>query len=114
MLYHSKKWLSLSLAVVLSATTVQPALAGVSYMPGVTAEMSKASFWADYHEGYKDIILTQEEIKAFNQDTALAEGTMVMDLRTVEETFDGKARNEAIRKSAEAPAPLPIARSATQ
>lgn len=99
MLYHSKKWLSLSLAVVLSATTVQPALAGVSYMPGVTAEMSKASFWEDYHEGYKDIILTPEEIKAFNQDTALAEGTMVMDLKTASETYNGISKNTALRTS---------------
>ena len=44
-------------------------------MPDVTAEMSDASFWAEYHDGYRDMILTQEEIQAFNQDTFLADGT---------------------------------------
>ena len=99
MLHHSKKWISLSLAAMLSVSMVQPALAAVSYMPDVTAEMSHASFWADYHEGYQDVILTQEEITAFNRDTALAEGTMVMDLKTASETYNGISKNNALRTS---------------
>ena len=99
MLHHSKKWISLSLAAMLSVSMVQPALAAVSYMPDVTAEMSHASFWADYHEGYRDVILTQEEITAFNRDTALAEGTMVMDLKTASETYNGISKNNALRTS---------------
>ena len=95
---------SLLLAMVLSVSTLQPAYAAVTYMPDVTAEMSDASFWAEYHDGYSDVILTQEEIKAFNEDTYIASGTMVMDLRTIQPTFDGKARNESIRKSATADA----------
>ena len=62
MLHKPKKILSLSLALALSVSMVQPALAGVTYMPDVTAEMSQASYWADYHKGYRDVILTPEEI----------------------------------------------------
>ena len=62
MLHKPKKILSLSLALALSVPMVQPALAGVTYMPDVTAEMSQASYWADYHKGYRDVILTPEEI----------------------------------------------------
>ena len=104
MLYKSKKVLSLSLAVVLSASFVQPALAGVKYMPDVTAEMSDASFWADYHEGYRDVILTQEEIQAFNQDTFLADGTMVMDLKSGAATYNGVSKNAALYSSSTADA----------
>ena len=48
--------------------------------------------------------MTQEEIEAFNMDTSLASGTMVMDLRTAKESFDGKVRNEMIRSSSTADA----------
>ena len=104
MLYRTKKWMSLSLAAVLTLSTVQPAFAGVSYMPDVTAEMSQASFWADYHEGYQDVILTPEEIKAFNNDTFLADGTMVMDLKTAAATYNGLSKNAVLRSSATADA----------
>ena len=58
MLQKSKTICSLSLALVLSVSLVQPAMANIKYMPDVTPEMSQASFWADYHEGYRDVILT--------------------------------------------------------
>ena len=63
MFHKSKKLLSFSLAVVLSASLAQTALAAIKYMPDVTAQMSEESFWADYHKGYTDVILTPEEIK---------------------------------------------------
>ena len=47
---------SLLLAMVLSVSTLQPAYAAVTYMPDVTAEMSDASFWAEYHDGYMFVI----------------------------------------------------------
>ena len=73
-------------------------------MPDVTAEMSSPSYWAALQEDAREIILTPEEIEAFNADTIAASGTMVMDLRTIRETFDGKARNQMIRSSAKADA----------
>ena len=93
------------MALVITASLTQPALAaGVSYMPDVTAEMSDASYWANLSENAQEVILTPEEIEAYNRDTELASGTMVMDLKSANETFDGKARNEAIRTSATADA----------
>ena len=102
--HKSKKLLSLSLAAILSVSMVQPAFAGVKYMPDVTAEMSQASFWADYHEGYRDVILTPDEIRAFNEDTFHADGTMVMDLKTGAETYNGVSKNKALASSSTADA----------
>ncbi|MBQ5708430.1 MAG: hypothetical protein IIV62_00540, partial [Anaerotignum sp.] len=95
---------SFLLAMVLSVSTLQPAYAAVTYMPDVTAEMSDASFWDEYHDGYSDVILTPEEIKAFNQDTFLADGTMVMDLKTAAPTYNGVSRNASLISSSTADA----------
>ena len=100
-----KRITALLLCVITALTLALPAAAAeIRYMPDVTAEMSQASYWADLYEDADEIILTPEEIQAFNEDTYIASGTMVMDLRTIQPTFDGKARNEAIRKSATADA----------
>lgn len=103
MVHRFKTQLCAVLAIVLLTSLAQPALA-VTYMPGVTAEMSDAAYWAGLYDDAQEIILTPEEIEAFNEDTCIASGTMVMDLRTASETFDGKARNEMIRSSATADA----------
>ena len=95
--------LLLSMAVALSLI-IPVSAAGIKYMPGVTAEMADASYWAALQEGAQEVILTTEEIEAFNEDTYLASGTMVMDLKTVNRSFDGCARNEAVRSSATADA----------
>ena len=96
---------ALLLSVLTVLTLALPAAAAeVKYMPDVTGDMSQASYWADLYENAEEIILTPEEIKAFNEDTYIASGTMVMDLRTIKDTFDGKARNEAIKSSATADA----------
>lgn len=50
------------------------------------------------------MLLTQEQIDAFNLDSAIAKGTMVMDLRTANDTFNGIDRNQAVRKSSTADA----------
>ena len=103
--YKMKQLLCLLLVLAAAVCPLRPALAaGVTYMPDVTAEMSDAAYWADMQEGSRDVILTEEEIRSFNQDTADREGTMVMDLRTAAETFDGEERNRAIRASATADA----------
>ena len=59
------------------------AAAGITYMPDVTAEMSDASYWAKLYDNADEIILNQEEIKAFNKDTYAASGNMVMDLARI-------------------------------
>ena len=100
----SKRILSvlLTLGVLLSLSA--EAFAAVSYMPDVTPEMSDADFWASLSDDPDAVMMTREEIKAQNADTALASGTSVMDLKTGAETFDGVARNKAIKSSATADA----------
>ena len=96
-----KRTLCLMLALVMALALAQPALAaGVTYMPGVTAEMSDPAYWAAMEDDPEEVILTPEEIEAFNADTALREGTMVMDLRQAPEGFDGPERNEMVASSA--------------
>ena len=100
-----KRIAALGLCAVTALTLALPAdAAGVSYMPDVTAEMSDASYWAKLYSDADEIILNSDEIKAFNEDTYIASGTMVMDLRTVAPNFDGLARNEAVKSSAKADA----------
>ncbi len=83
----------------------QPALAaGVTYMPGVTAEMSDPAYWAARQEDSREVILTQEEIQTVNEGVIAKEGTMVMDLKTAPETFNGPRQVEAVRSSSTADA----------
>ena len=104
-MYRFRQIAAVLLCAITALTQVLPAAAAeIKYMPDVTAEMAQADYWGKLHDNADEIILTPEEIKAFNEDTYAASGTMVMDLRTVKDSFDGKARNEAIRKSATADA----------
>lgn len=99
-----KPILSLILTLGVLASLSAPVFAAVSYMPDVTPEMSNADFWAARSIDPDAVMMTREEIQAQNADTALASGTSVMDLKTAAETFDGIARNKAIRSSATADA----------
>ena len=104
-MYRFRRIAVMLLCVITAVTQVLPAAAaGIKYMPDVTAEMARADYWGKLHDNANELILSPEEIKAFNEDTYAASGTMVMDLRTVKDSFDGKARNEAVRKSATADA----------
>ena len=98
--------LTLALTVsLLPAASISAAAANeVTRLPDVTAEMSNASYWADRQEGSRSVILTPEEILAYNQDTAAAEGTRVTDLKSAEETFNGVEKNKEVLASAESDA----------
>ena len=102
MLHGKKRVLGalLALAILTGLAPATLADGAVTLMPGVTPEMSDASFWADRQYGADEVILTPEEIEAFNLDSAEREGTMVMDLRTAGDTYDRKAYNENLEKSA--------------
>ncbi len=106
MFYGKKRVLSALLALAVLAGLAPAALAagGVTLMPGVTPEMGDADYWADRQPGADEVILTQEEIQAFNLDSAEREGTMVMDLRTAKDTYDGPTYNENLERSATADA----------
>lgn len=99
---RNRTWLAGVLAIALVLSTTQAAT--VRLMPDVTEEMTQAAYWADKREGSREVILTPEEIQALNQDTALASGTMVMDLKSSKERFDGLRQNQAITNSATADA----------
>jgi len=105
MIHGFKKYLCAFLSLLLLASLAPSAMAsGITYMPGVTREMSDAAYWAKLSDGAQEVILTPEEIQAFNADTYIASGTMVMDLRTAKESFDGVARNQAVKSSSKADA----------
>ena len=91
-------------AITLLTPVLPVAASGIKYMPDVTAEMTHADYWGKLHNNANELILNREEIEAFNADTYAVSGTMVIDLRTVKETFDGVERNESIRNSAMADA----------
>ena len=104
-MYHFRRMAAMLLCVITALTQVSlVAAAGIKYMPDVTGEMARADYWGKLHDNANELILSREEIKAFNEDTYASSGTMVMDLRTVKDSFDGKARNEAVRQSATADA----------
>lgn len=101
----SRKVLITLLVCSLLFSTIQPVFAsGITYMPDVTAEMTTAEFWSDLNTDADDILLTQAEIKALNRDSEIASGTMIMDLKTAADVYDGIARNEMLRSSATADA----------
>lgn len=81
-----KKQICVLLICALLFSVTQPAFAaGITYMPDVKAEMTEASYWADQSDNADEVILTPAEIKALNRDSALAEGTMIMDLKSAPE-----------------------------
>ena len=58
-----KQFVIMLLALVLALSMVPAASAqGITYMPGVTAEMSGADYWAASYDDAQELILTQEEI----------------------------------------------------
>ena len=76
----------------------------VARLPDVMSEMSNASYWAERQKGSRSVILTPEEIRVCNQDTAAAEGTMVTDLKSAGTTFNGLERDKEVLASAESDA----------
>ena len=100
-----KKGLSALIISSLMLSSAQPAFAAnISYMPDVTSQMSNPSYWTQQEDDAQEVILTLAEIRALNADSALASGTMIMDLKNANPFYNGVARNEALRSSATADA----------
>ena len=103
--YGLKLATAFMLSVMMLLSVMQPAFAAHTlYLPNVTEEMTNYQFWAELQEDSDEVILTLGEIAAYNQDIIDASGTMVMDIKGYADTFDGTARNEALKKSATADA----------
>ena len=101
-----KKGLALRLVLcsVLSLFSPRPALAAavpVGYMPGVTEEMASPAFWSDLTGDPDALLAAAEDIARINAAAVAGEGTNRRDLKSLEETYDGIANNEALRQSAQ-------------
>lgn len=71
-----------------------------NYMPGVTEDMSKASYWSEDRE----LIMSYESIETLNRETIASRGTGMYDLKNQKDSLDGVALNEALKSSSEADA----------
>lgn len=99
-----RKLFTALLALCLLIPLASPCFGAVSYMVNVTPEMSGVSFWASRTEEPDKVLMTPEQIKARNAATVEASGTMIIDLKSAPDTFDGLERNEALASSAKADA----------
>ena len=99
-----KRLAAIVLTIISLFSLSAPALAAVSYMPDVTAEMSKADYWAAKAADADRVLMTREAIAAQNAAAIATEGTKMVDLKELAVTFDGIARNKSILASSEADA----------
>ena len=80
--------------------SVTPVMAAVSYLPGVTSAMSKASYWTKDSK----VLMTYDQIKALNALTIATSGTGMYDLKNQKDAVDGISLNASLLKSAQADA----------
>ena len=104
MKYIFHRLLTILLVLCLLVPLAVPGFAAVSYMPDVTPAMSEAGYWAALSQDADRVLMTPEEIKARNLAAVEATGTMLIDMKSAPETFDGVERNQAIAASAKADA----------
>ena len=94
--------LTLSIVALLAAPLTALADARpVQYLPGVTEEMTDPAFWSGMTEDPDALLASPEDIARINEVTVATEGTNRRDLKKLEATYDGIARNEAIQESAQ-------------
>lgn len=80
--------------------------AAVSYLPGVTAAMSKPAYWAGKTADPDAVLITQDEADGINQAIIAGSGTGARNLLNwsriaANTTYDGISRNSALKKAAE-------------
>ena len=85
--------------------TLQTAKAAVGYMPDVTKEMSKASYWSDKMKEPGKVLADASSISAIQQLLYNASGTNLTDLsKWSQETFNGVTAAANLAKGAKADA----------
>lgn len=94
-----KKFTAALAAFLLLLQTVLP-VSAVEYFPNVTAEMERPAYWSERQEDASAILAAPEEIARLNQEILAVEGTNLVDLKSLPETFDGIAENEAALQEA--------------
>ena len=75
-----------------------------AYMPDVTSDMSRPSYWSDLQPDPSAVLMTPEEIAAQNDANIAAPGTNMFDLKNAPETIDGVSQREALQRSGRADA----------
>ena len=70
------------------------------FMPGVTEEMTDPAFWSGLTNDPDALLATPEEIAQINAAAIATEGSNRRDMRSLKETYDGVARNQALQESA--------------
>ena len=83
--------LAASIAPLAAAAPEEARMDGVAKAPNVTSEMCAAEFWQQKESCSDEVLLTQDEIAAFNRSLFAVEGTHTNDLSAFEGTFDGEA-----------------------
>ena len=92
-------FLALCIAVSLLSAAL-PVSASVSYLPGVTEEMTDPAFWAGRMEDPEALLSTPEEIARINAAALKTEGSNMHDLRSLPARFDGLAHRAEVEKGA--------------
>lgn len=93
-----KKKVCVFLTAVMLVTAVPfYAFANVQYYPGVNEEMCSASYWAEKRENPDNIIMTDEEIKAYNKAGIDASGTKLYDLETYPTTYNADTQSTMLQ-----------------
>ena len=82
-----------------SLQAAQAAVREVVYMPGVTEEMTHSAFWAGLTGDPDALLATAEEIARINEAAIAGEGTNRRNMRTLQETYNGFEKREALKKS---------------
>ena len=88
------------IAFLLSATMIFSgaitASASITYMPDVTAQMAKATYWSAKEKDASTVLAKENAIKATNAASLTAEGTNMYDLKNQPETVDGVALSDSL------------------
>ncbi|MBQ3379862.1 MAG: SH3 domain-containing protein [Clostridia bacterium] len=98
----AKRMASLLLGLCVAACAAMPAMAETSAFPGITDEMTEASFWSELQDDRDGVLATPEEIARINDAALSAEGSNMHDLKNVPAVFNGITRCEGLKASAEA------------
>ncbi len=100
-----KRWISSLAALCLAAALVAPIPAQgadqVSYLPGVTEEMTDPAFWSGRTEDPEGLLATPEELAALSAASLTAKGANMHDLKHQPETVNAKALAQSLKASAE-------------
>ncbi len=91
----------LLIGILLSLWTVSASAAeqNVQYPYGVTQEMCQADYWIGKAKNPDSVMMTPQEIDAYNALAADTKGTFVVDLEKVPVTYDASALRDALAQN---------------